>query len=148
VSWSALDNIRTSKKGVPKQYYSTTTTSNAPIPKLLLMIETEQTKQNELKYFKRVIWSEENLPLNDFGKGELKESDHGIKNPVSKPLLIINMRFCLDCPNWGISVQTQPKLSNYHNILLTKRTMAGKGNKKKKKRKEGKEAGLTEDKQD
>jgi hypothetical protein len=50
-----LDNIRTSKKGVPKQYYSTTTTSNAPIPKLLLMIETEQTKQNELKYFKRVI---------------------------------------------------------------------------------------------
>ena len=112
------------------------------------MIETEQTKQNELKYFKRVIWSEENLPLNDFGKGELKESDHGIKNPVSKPLLIINMRFCLDCPNWGISVQTQPKLSNYHNILLTKRTMAGKGDKKKKKRKEGKEGGLTEDKQD
>lgn len=97
------------------------------------MIETEQTKQNELKYFKRVIWSEENLPLNDFGKGKLEECDHWVKNPVSKPLLIINMRFCLDCPNWGISVQTQPKLSNYHNILLTKRTMAGKGDKKKKK---------------
>jgi len=106
------------------------------------MIETEQTKQNELKYFKRVIWSEENLPLNDFGKGELKESDHGIKNPVSKPLLIINMRFCLDCPNWGISVQTQPKLSNYHNILLTKRTMAGKGDKKKKKWNREKRGGL------
>ena len=29
-------------------------------------------------------------PFKKFGEGEFKESDHGIKNPVSEPLLIIH----------------------------------------------------------
>ena len=68
------------------------------IPKTVIAIQTQQNIWSNYANI-YVYIREENLPLNDFGKGKLKECDHGIKNPVGKPLLIINVRFSLNCPN-------------------------------------------------
>jgi len=43
------------------------------------------------------------LPFKSFGKSEFKEGDQGIQNPISEPLLVINRRLALNCPNRGIS---------------------------------------------
>lgn len=43
------------------------------------------------------------LPFKSFGKSKFKEGDQGIQNPISEPLLVINGRLALNCPNRGIS---------------------------------------------
>ena len=103
--WSALDNTRNGKKEVTKQYYSTNFPPQATqFPNFPFQKQLWQYKHNKIfedsNYANIYVYiREENLPLNDFGKCKLKECDHGIKNPVSKPLLIINVRFSLNCPN-------------------------------------------------
>lgn len=55
------------------------------------------------------------LPCNDLSKGELKEGDHGIQNPICQPLLIINRRLALNCLDWSI-----PVMNSKTNIILMK----------------------------
>lgn len=59
----------------------------------------------------------DNLPLNELRKCELKKCNHGIENPISKPLLIINGRFHFNCHNRCISAQKiktpRPQTENY-----------------------------------
>ena len=53
---------------------------------------------------------EENLPFNKFGKGELHKSDHGIQNPISEPLLIINRRLAFNSSDGCIPTR-KPELT-------------------------------------
>lgn len=74
-------------------------------------VSMEQIKSNQIQSNWVTRSCLNALPLKSLGEGQLEEGEHRVQNPVSKPLLIIDLWFSLDGSDWSISARTSPKPS-------------------------------------